>query len=80
MQPREHQRTSFEGEEPLVQHWDSIYLNGDWDGSPVVLEKFNLVFFTSAKVGCTAWKQRFRRMMGSPDWNIEEYEMLSLEP
>jgi len=60
----------------LVEYGDSIYLQGDWDGAPIVLEEFKLVFFTSAKVGCTVWKQLFRRMMGHRDWDIEELEKL----
>jgi hypothetical protein len=55
----------------LVQQGDFVYLRGDWDGSPVVLEDYKLVFFTSAKVGCTVWKQLFRRIVGLKDWKAE---------
>jgi hypothetical protein len=55
----------------LVQQGDSVYVRGDWDGSPVVLEDYKLIFFTSAKVGCTVWKQLFRRIMGQTDWKVE---------
>jgi vacuolar-type H+-ATPase subunit H len=51
----------------LVQQGDFIYRRGDWDGSPVVLEEYKLIFFTSAKVECTVWKQLFRRIMGKRD-------------
>lgn len=67
---------SIELVEPLVRYGDSIYLKGDWDGAPVVLDNFKLIFFTSAKVGCTTWKQLFRRMMGHSNWSIEEYEQM----
>jgi hypothetical protein len=60
----------------LVQQGDSVYLRGDWDGSPVVLEDYKLIFFTSAKVGCTTWKQLFRRIMGEKDWRAEATKML----
>lgn len=55
----------------LVQQGDFVYLWGDWDGAPVVLEEQKLLFFTSAKVGCTVWKQLFRRIMGASDWKAE---------
>jgi hypothetical protein len=54
----------------LVQQGDRIYLRGDWDGAPIVLEEYKLIFFTTAKVGCTVWKQLFRRMMKISDWNV----------
>lgn len=37
----------------LVSYGDSIYVRGDWDGAPIVLESHKLIFFSSAKVGCT---------------------------
>ena len=52
----------------LVRNGDFIYRRRDWDGSPIVMEDYRLVFFTAAKVGCTVWKQLFRRMMGYTDW------------
>jgi Sulfotransferase family len=68
-------------DELLVQYGDFVYLTGDWDGSPIILEEFKLIFFSSAKVGCTAWKQLFRRMMGLSDWKTEEYnKMLPWNP
>jgi len=54
-----------------VEPWDSIYRRGDWDGSPIVIEEFNLLFFTSAKVACTSFKMMLRRMMGHEDWAIQ---------
>jgi hypothetical protein len=70
------QRRLLQEKEPLVHYGDSIYLKGDWDGAPIVLEKFKLIFFASAKFACTTWKQLFRRMMDLPDWNTEEYTNL----
>jgi len=57
----------------FVNYGDSPYLQGDWDGSPVVIEQHKLVFFTVAKVGCTSFKMLFRRIMGKSDWMVEEY-------
>ena len=51
---------------------DSIYNPHSWDSAPIVLEEFKLVFFTIPKVGCTVWKQLFRRMMGCPDWRVHD--------
>jgi hypothetical protein len=39
-----------------------------YDSSPIMIEPFQLVFFTTPKVGCTVWKQLFRRIMGNKDW------------
>ena len=51
-----------------LQADDFIYRAGSWDGAPIVLEEYKLIFFTVAKVGCTVWKQLFRRMMGYSNW------------
>ena len=53
-----------------VSFHDSIY-KGNMsciECAPIVLEKYKLVFFTSAKIGCTVWKQLFRRIMDMDDW------------
>lgn len=62
----------------LVKSGDYIYYKQDelWDSSPIVLESHKLVFFTIPKVGCTVWKQLFRRMMGFPDWQSQDGEIL----
>lgn len=52
----------------LVQQSDKIYHTKGWDSSPVVLEDYKFVFFTTAKVACTVWKQLFRRMTGLSNW------------
>ena len=61
-------------EEPnLLQEDDYIYrYRGIWDASPIVLEDHNLIFFSIPKAGCTTFKQLFRRMMGLPDWKIQD--------
>jgi len=48
-----------------------MYRRGSNDQSPVVMEKYKLVFFTIPKVGCTQWKQLFRRAMGFANWKQE---------
>lgn len=67
---------NLNSDELLVQYGDSIYTQIDWDGAPVVIEKYKLLFFTSPKVGCTIWKQLFRRMMNVSNYMEEEYETL----
>jgi hypothetical protein len=47
---------------------------GFWGSSPIVVETHKLVFFTIPKVGCSVWKQLFRRMMGFENWNVQDYE------
>jgi hypothetical protein len=75
--PSESQNISLNSVEPIqVNFGDHIYTRNDWDGAPVVIEKFRLIFFTSAKVGCTTWKQLFRRIMGIKDWKAEEYKTM----
>jgi hypothetical protein len=59
-----------------VQYGDYIYTQQDWDGAPVVIEQYKLLFFTSPKVGCTTWKQLFRRMMNISNYTEEEYVTL----
>lgn len=61
----------------LVKAGDYIYFRDEehWDAAPVVLESHKLVFFTIPKVGCTVWKQLFRRMMGLPDWKSQDGEL-----
>jgi hypothetical protein len=53
-----------------IEHNDYIYCNYQvrWDAAPIVIESHKLVFFTVPKVGCTAWKQLFQRMMGYKEW------------
>jgi len=51
-----------------LKHDDPVYRSRDWDGAPVVVERYKLIFFTIPNVGATEWKQAFRRMEGHPDW------------
>lgn len=51
---------------------DAVYRKGSWDGSPVVLKDHKLLFFTTPKVGCSVWKQLFRRMQGLDDWRTQD--------
>jgi len=61
----------------LVQAGDYIYYRNeaDWDSAPIVVESHKLVFFTVPKVGCTVWKQLFRRMEGHSDWQSQELDL-----
>ena len=58
----------------LVKSGDFVYYPNpeNWDTAPVVIPSHKLVFFTVPKVGCTVWKQLFRRMMGHPDWASQD--------
>mmetsp|Transcript_28386 Transcript_28386/g.65893 ORF Transcript_28386/g.65893 Transcript_28386/m.65893 type:complete len:298 (+) Transcript_28386:139-1032(+) len=55
-----------------VSRSDVVYRQGTWDGSPIVLEEYRLIFFTIPKVACTVFKQLFRRIMGFPNWHIHD--------
>jgi Sulfotransferase family len=59
----------FKGLQVLSQH-DSIYKFGAWDEGPVIIESHKLLFFTIPKVGCTVFKQLFRRMYGYDNWKV----------
>ena len=50
---------------------DYAYRRGTWDGAPIVLEKYKLIFYTVPKVGCTVFKQLFKRMMGHDNWRLQ---------
>jgi Sulfotransferase family len=60
----------------LVQAGDYIYYHdvNSWDAAPIVIESHKLLFFTIPKVGCTVWKQLFRRMMNYTDWTSQDYD------
>lgn len=64
--------------ERILSKDDYIYRPGPWDGAPVVVQKYKLLFFTVAKVGCTVWKQLFRRMAGYDNWKA--WNMKSHDP
>lgn len=60
----------------LLRPDDSIYRYGDdWDGAPIVVEAYRLLFFTVPKVGCTVWKQCFRRVAGYDDWREDRHPL-----
>jgi len=66
----------------LVKPGDSIYWQAEgedvfpeFDRSPIVVEDYKLIFFTIPKVGCTVWKQLFRRMMGYDNWKDQNEEL-----
>jgi hypothetical protein len=63
------QPNNYEGQAYLSQD-DYIYKKGIvWDGPPIVVEEYKLIFFTVPKVGCTVMKQLFRRIAGYSNWN-----------
>ena len=53
----------------LVIPTNAILKRRDWEGVPVVLKEYKLVFFMLSKVACQQYKQLFRRMMGLQDWD-----------
>eukprot|EP00934_Nitzschia_sp_Nitz4_P003633 Nitzschia sp. Nitz4//scaffold39_size137210//59230//60906//NITZ4_003199-RA/size137210-processed-gene-0.63-mRNA-1//-1//CDS//3329550383//3623//frame0 len=50
---------------------DIVYSRVQWDGAPVVITKYKLIFFTVPRIGDTIWKKAFRRMENFTDWSIE---------
>ena len=59
----------------LLSPADRIYQYGPWDQSPIVISSHKLIFFTIPKVGCTVYKQLFRRMEGYADWSRDEHPL-----
>jgi hypothetical protein len=64
----------------LLAPTDTIYKYGNWDGAPIVLESHKLLFFTVPKVGCTVFKQLFRRIMGYQDWRDDAHPLPHAPP
>mmetsp|Transcript_56058 Transcript_56058/g.63425 ORF Transcript_56058/g.63425 Transcript_56058/m.63425 type:complete len:752 (+) Transcript_56058:55-2310(+) len=52
----------------VLKRSDTIYKRDDWDGAPIVVEKYKLIFFTLPHIAATKWKQAFRRMEQLDDW------------
>jgi hypothetical protein len=50
----------------------SNYRAGNWDGAPIIVEEYKLIFFTQAKVASTVFKQLLRRMMHVEDWMMHK--------
>jgi len=59
--------------EPRIQKSDAILHSTAW-GHPIVLEEYNLIFFTIPKVACSEWKRLFRRMMGYKDTKYDIHD------
>jgi hypothetical protein len=54
---------------PVAQHDYSKYIvNNKIDSSPIVIEKYKLIFFPVPKVADTLWLMLLRRMMGLETW------------
>mmetsp|Transcript_21097 Transcript_21097/g.50141 ORF Transcript_21097/g.50141 Transcript_21097/m.50141 type:complete len:571 (-) Transcript_21097:732-2444(-) len=49
--------------------------NAGWDVSPIVVEEFKLVLFTTPKIATTVWKQLARRMMHYDNWREENLQL-----
>ena len=66
--------TRYGIQKKFVSKNDYIYKRKrtSWDSAPIVIESHKLVFFTIPKVGCTVWKQLFRRMMKLDDWSSQD--------
>lgn len=64
----------------VVNYGDKIYVNNDWNGSPVVIQEYKLIFFTTAKNACTMWLLLLRRMMHIQKWNEIDIDAEKLLP
>ena len=61
---------------PLVEPRDWIYRTSKTEGeaSPIVIEKYKLIFFAVPHVAENEFKRLFRRMMGYSDWKTRVYD------
>lgn len=59
----------------VLEYGDPIYTFGPWDGAPIVIEKYKLIFWTIPKVACTEFKKLFRRMQGHSNWQLENSQL-----
>jgi hypothetical protein len=59
------------GSKIIVHQNDLVMKAGAWGGSPIVIHKFKLLFFTVPMNSCQEFKRLFRRMEGYEDWAIE---------
>jgi hypothetical protein len=67
--------------QPQSDPLDPFLTSGNgWDVSPIVIERYRLVFFTIPKTGTTVFKQLFRRMMGFGDWTNDKDPNLPHNP
>ena len=65
-------------QQAMVQASESNYIMtvGGWDASPIVIEKYKLLFFTVPKVTCSVWKHLFRQIEGHKDWKSSDGTLL----
>ena len=54
---------------PILLPSDSIYAKFNMSTTPIVVEKYKLLLFTTEKIGSTALKQLCRRIMGETDYD-----------
>jgi Sulfotransferase family len=66
--PRPVNQSNFVKASDFIYRYDAEH----WDSSPIVVEKYKLVFFTVPKVACTVWKQLLRRMEGFENWKLQD--------
>jgi hypothetical protein len=64
--------TIFSPQPLILRRTDFIYRKGTWDGAPIVVPELKLLFFTTPKVGCTVFKQLFRRIAGYKNWRTSQ--------
>ena len=53
-----------------LEDMEYIYERGPWDGAPVVVEEFKLLFFTVPGIASTSFKELLRRMTGLEDYQV----------
>ena len=72
--PPSYSKESFKGCTILKPN-DFIYEYGPWDGAPIVIESYKLVFFTTPKVASTEFKKFFRQIIGHPDFQMDGHPL-----
>ncbi|KAI2489729.1 sulfotransferase family [Fragilaria crotonensis] len=60
---------------PSDAHYQQELGTASWDLAPIVVPEYKLLFFTIPKVGCTVFKQLFRRIAQCPDWRTHSIRL-----
>lgn len=63
--------TSHRTDQPNKTRPPHLYRNWNMSTTPIVIEQYKLLFFTTEKIGSTVLKQLLRRMMGYTNYDYQ---------
>jgi len=71
--------TTKKEEISISRRKDAVMGGNNWQMGCIVLEQYKLVFCFIPKIGCTIFKQLFRRMEGKANWRLDPHYMGDLK-